>query len=258
MAFYYPLSQVKTNLYTNGGEYMTQGNNEEYVGYYYEVSTGKKYVGKVPNPNSTILLLPLTVEDKVYEDATILGKTIIYKPNFDTNDPSISKNSMEINEEYNLLTSNKNLTNPRLMPSPYYSFPNENDEKEGSYVRYFAKRNTNFMYLEISKDVYSKLKAKDPSYDCELYECIKLPWSLILNDDAINRGEIERIEKQKNWFNFKAFFQGNYSAPSKPESVKTRNNKRSKFKNTTRTSTLTPNTGFTSTSSPSGGGGSGY
>ena len=31
MAFYYPLSQVKTNLYTNGGEYMTQGNNEEYV-----------------------------------------------------------------------------------------------------------------------------------------------------------------------------------------------------------------------------------
>ena len=122
--------------------------------------------------------------------------------NFYDNFHKLKINKIKINNYriklIKFLTSNKNLTNPRLMPSPYYSYPNENDEKEGSYVRYFAKRNTNFMYLEISKDVYSKLKAKDPSYACELYECIKLPWSLIINDDAINEGEVERIEKEKN------------------------------------------------------------
>ena len=41
MAFYYPKSQVKTNLYTNGGELIVYSTKEEYKGYYFETSTGK-------------------------------------------------------------------------------------------------------------------------------------------------------------------------------------------------------------------------
>ena len=38
---YYPKSQIKTNLYTNGGEYTTSQNQfstvaESYIGYYYK------------------------------------------------------------------------------------------------------------------------------------------------------------------------------------------------------------------------------
>ena len=56
MAFYYPKSQVKTNLYTNGGELIVYSTKEEYKGYYFETSTGKKYAGK-RQPFSLAVLL---------------------------------------------------------------------------------------------------------------------------------------------------------------------------------------------------------
>jgi uncharacterized protein (DUF2147 family) len=43
---YYPKSQIKTNLYTNGGEYILSTSKIEYKGYYYKVSSGKLYSGK--------------------------------------------------------------------------------------------------------------------------------------------------------------------------------------------------------------------
>ena len=67
---YYPSSQIKTNLYTNGGEYVTKLNNEDYIGYYYETSNGKKYVGKTPTSKGQIeLILPPLVssEDITYD-----------------------------------------------------------------------------------------------------------------------------------------------------------------------------------------------
>ena len=40
---YYPKSQVKTNLYTNGNELVYINKQDTYyIGYYYELSTGKK------------------------------------------------------------------------------------------------------------------------------------------------------------------------------------------------------------------------
>ena len=58
---YYPKSQVKTNLYTNGGEYTTTSNQfstvaESYIGYYYKTSTGQLYTGKNPQEKPSLLL----------------------------------------------------------------------------------------------------------------------------------------------------------------------------------------------------------
>ena len=38
---YYPKSQIKSNLYTNGNEYIFPVTEENYIGYYYEVSTNR-------------------------------------------------------------------------------------------------------------------------------------------------------------------------------------------------------------------------
>ena len=46
---YYPKSQVKANLYTNGGEYVASDTNTPYKGYYYETSTGE-YEPAFPAP----------------------------------------------------------------------------------------------------------------------------------------------------------------------------------------------------------------
>ena len=43
---YFPLSQIKQNQYTNGGEYILTSTSEDYVGYYFSTSTGKYYSGK--------------------------------------------------------------------------------------------------------------------------------------------------------------------------------------------------------------------
>jgi len=55
---YYPKSQVKTNLYTNGGELAYALNLEPYAGYYYQTSDGKYFSGKSPSsPASQELIL---------------------------------------------------------------------------------------------------------------------------------------------------------------------------------------------------------
>lgn len=55
---YYPKSQVKTSLYTNGGEYVLITTGANYKGYYYLISTGKKYVGKIPTNGPSIEIVP--------------------------------------------------------------------------------------------------------------------------------------------------------------------------------------------------------
>ena len=46
---YYPKSQIKTNLYTSGGEYSLTPPNysslqNSYIGYYYKLSNGNLYI----------------------------------------------------------------------------------------------------------------------------------------------------------------------------------------------------------------------
>ena len=54
---YYPKSQIKSNLYTNGEEYINSITNITYRGYYYELSNGKSYTGKTPEDGPNILLV---------------------------------------------------------------------------------------------------------------------------------------------------------------------------------------------------------
>jgi hypothetical protein len=46
---YYPKSQIKPNLYTNGEEYVIESTNSSYIGYYYLTSTGKAFTGRNPD-----------------------------------------------------------------------------------------------------------------------------------------------------------------------------------------------------------------
>jgi len=53
---YFPKSQIKTNLYTNGGEFIIQNSSSPYVGYYYETSNGQYFSGRNPNESPTYKL----------------------------------------------------------------------------------------------------------------------------------------------------------------------------------------------------------
>ena len=54
---YYPKTQIRTGLYTEGGEYYLSTTREDYIGLYYETSDGKRYSGESPSSSPTILLI---------------------------------------------------------------------------------------------------------------------------------------------------------------------------------------------------------
>ena len=54
---YYPSSQVKTNLYTNGGEFVTKLGNVSYTGFYWKTSSGKYFSGKTPQDSNIIEII---------------------------------------------------------------------------------------------------------------------------------------------------------------------------------------------------------
>ena len=60
---YYPKSQIKTDLFTNGGEFYIEGdkNKEPYIGSYYKTSKSEYFIGKKPTLNNR-KLLPLTLK----------------------------------------------------------------------------------------------------------------------------------------------------------------------------------------------------
>ena len=63
---YFPKSQIKPNLYTNGGEYLLAPTKQDYKGYYYEVSSGQRFTGKTPQDGPNILLLPVKQEENQF------------------------------------------------------------------------------------------------------------------------------------------------------------------------------------------------
>ena len=59
---YYPLSQITSNLHTNGGEFVIKNTNTPYVGYYWKTSKGQYFTGKTPQDTPTEELISYSPE----------------------------------------------------------------------------------------------------------------------------------------------------------------------------------------------------
>ena len=152
---YYPLSQIKVNLYTNGGEYVYLSTKENYIGYYWQTSKQEFFTGKTPQdvPNEKLIL------------------------SFEYSSDVISKGSnipLSINQEdvrnSNYIDINKiNVNQITLVPSFTPNIPTQQDYVNGEYRRYFCKKSNEIIYLEISKDTYDKLVDQDSKILWQLY-----------------------------------------------------------------------------------------
>jgi hypothetical protein len=189
---YYPKSQVKPNLYTNGREYILSTTKEEYKGYYYKISTGQLYTGKNPNEPQPILLEPLT--------SATLSTPELFIPDQLT----------------------KIITSP-IQPSP--TLPNRNipqfnqipptthQQQNGQFTRYFCKRNNELKYMEISLDTYTQLSTKDPQIAWDLYTPISVLWQTqgVKNTVyASNQSSVYLVEKTQTWYGFSQYFKGDF------------------------------------------------
>ncbi len=195
MPNYYPKSQINPNLYTNGGEYSLSTHGKNYIGFYYETSTGEKYTGKDPNFGGNILLIETSTTDPSLPKNLSPNASIVSLANDQEKYPDpytdFDTSSYEkLNDDFSI----------RSLPSPYYSQPTRNDRAVGEYRRYFAKKTNELIYIEISKETYNKFKANDHTIASDLYDCLFLPWSL--NNPETNRNIASIIERDNKWYGF--------------------------------------------------------
>lgn len=174
---YYPKSQILTNLYTNGDEYVLSTNQEEYVGDYYELSNGKKYTGKNPTQKPNILLEPIPEGflDQSGEESNLPSQVLTEVSSYQTESP--------VNT---------------FLPQFNTPLPTKSDYVSGNFTRYFCKKTTELRYLEITQETYTKLIGKSNDILWSLYEPFKIPWKITENEsfnyqsNLVNTQEVVR------------------------------------------------------------------
>lgn len=207
---YYPKSQIKTNLYTSGGEFLTP-EGIDYQGYYYTLYTGKSFSGKNPqNPPNiplTSTVIPVPPQFQESNNSIIVLNTAF--EGIDINNTPYSDDTVTSFQYSNL---NKNSIQ-RLIPLYNPTTPTEKDNQLGVFTRYFCKKNNEFKYIEIDKKTYNLLKAKSKNIAWDLYSPISTLWYLTGNKDEvakINKNLTIQIEKKQNWYGFPQYFKENF------------------------------------------------
>lgn len=195
---YFPKSQVKTNLYTNGGEFIIQNTSSPYTGYYYEISNGQYFSGRNPNESPT------------YELIKAISSTIPLNTSEDT-----SNNNFYILERGYARSTNLSF-NQKAPSPPKQSYPvlTENDYKLGEFQRYFLKKGNETKFLEISLEDYRKYVNQDRDVMFELYTPIQINWILTGDKDQVykvNQSIVARTEREQNLPGFTQYFRDRFT-----------------------------------------------
>jgi hypothetical protein len=195
---YYPLSQIKTNLYTNGGEYAILSSGQNYIGYYFKISTGKYYTGKTPQDLPNDELTFITTFSSVPE---ILTKTPL---NIDVG---------EVKNVPYIDLSNTNLNQVSYLP--YYSpqLPTQQNYQNGVFRRYFVKKTNEIIYIEVNKDTYENITNKNPQWAYQYYITFNIPW--VISGDKLtvaktNKNIVDLTMQRFNLPKFNMYLRNNY------------------------------------------------
>jgi hypothetical protein len=217
---YYPKSQVKPDLYTNGGEYILSTTKEEYKGYYYEISTGQKYTGKNPTELQSILLESLIVVNKPEltqnlpsDSNPIILPLFPVNQTFTLSNGSTTTVDLPVNSGlYNSYPKLNEFSN-RLLPISNLTLPTSQDQQNGQFTRYFCKRNNEPKYLEISHPTFNQLYTKSPEIAWDLYTPVSILWQIKGDKNKVyvsNKALTESIETKFKWYGFSQYFQGKF------------------------------------------------
>jgi hypothetical protein len=210
---YYPKSQIKTNLYTNGGELVYAQNLSNYTGFYFKISTGHLYTGKTPNNEKNFQLIPVNGPN-----------SSPFSKNLEPANPNLNQNPNQsitlINDGisypdgtlYPLEFDTSRYLNPfisRVIPTTNPTHPTEQDKQNGYFTRYFCKKNNELKYIEINKDMFTKLNSKDSQAAWDLYTPVSIKW-IIKGDinvvNATNSTNVNIAARNNNFNGFNQFF----------------------------------------------------
>lgn len=199
---YYPKSQVKTNLYTNGGEYVTSDSNTPYKGYYYQTSTGEYFSGRTPNETPSFRL----VKSDLYELEG--GPTVSSSFGSESDNYYLIENGYANSARLNFTQK------PPSPPKQSYPIVTEDDYKLGEFQRYFLKKGNEIKFLEISLEDYRKYINQDRDVMFELYTPIQINWILTGDKEQVykvNQSIVARAEREQNLPGFTQYFRNNFT-----------------------------------------------
>ena len=203
---YYPKSQIKTNLLTQGGEFTVASTGQDYKGYYYMTSNGQAYSGKTPSDIPTYLL-----------------QTIAQNPSFSATardaEPGLGGGSISYSSYFMLppsyIASTKiDISTSPSTPKQSYPIVTENDYKLGEFQRYFLKKGNETKFLEISLEDYRKYVSQDSDVMFELYTPIQINWILTGEKEQVykvNQSIVARTEREQNLPGFTQYFRDRFT-----------------------------------------------
>ena len=199
---YYPKSQITTNLFTLGDEYVYVGTTQIYSGSYFKTSDGSAFTGKNPNnkPNNPIELSSINLND--------------FQP-FNTELEEFPNSYDIINDDYYWAKGiNQNEVTP--IPKPPIQttpFPSPNEYRIGEIQRYFTSKINEIKYTEINETQYTSFINNEPTVLSSLYIAFQLPWVITGNRPNaynVNMKTVNRVQKNFKLQGFKSYFKGRY------------------------------------------------
>tara|TARA_Y100000361_G_C11140050_1_gene334487 strand:- start:54 stop:944 length:891 start_codon:yes stop_codon:yes gene_type:complete len=210
MKNYYPKSQIKDNLYTNGDEFVTKNGLVRYEGPYFEVAGENYYTGKDINANSSEELIRLTPD----QTNNISQNYIIPEDEFNDG-KGIEPGEGNWSSEFLEIQFRKGVTVTPVAPPPVYFYPQptEDEYEVGEFQRYFVKRINENKYIELSFDDFQLYTKFSPLVQFELYTPIQIPWELtgqLSKVKETNKNIVKSAEKELKITGFDQYFKGKY------------------------------------------------
>jgi hypothetical protein len=204
---YFPKSQIKTSLYTNGNELINKSTSQPYIGYYYKTSSGKYYTGKTPEEGLNIELIPTLTNSNI---TNIIDSVTVTTT---TNTYSVPANIFEANNEgYNQI---KNVTlSLLLLPTFYQPQPTSTDYQVAEFQRYFVKKTNEIIYIEVNKDTYENITNKNPQWAYQYYITFNIPW--VISGDKLtvaktNKNIVDLTMQRFNLPKFNMYLRNDYT-----------------------------------------------
>ncbi len=185
---YYPKSQIKTNLFTSGNEYVYLGTNNLYSGSYFITGDGKIFTGKNSNnkPNNPLEEVSINLND------------------FPIDNPELEEfpNSYDIIDDGYYWAKKISLNDTNPFPKPpiqIQPLPTSNDYNIGEIQRYFTSKINEIKYTEINESQYNSFINKNLIVQHSLYIALQLPWIITgnrSNANTVNQKQDKRDQKK--------------------------------------------------------------
>lgn len=219
---YFPKSQIKTNLTTDGGFLRVVSTREEYIGPYFETSTLQYFSGKNPQDTPTLELELIPNNSEEYTKLT--GKV---STNPSEGDPIIDEayaappqnilgqetTFFTLPEDY-LNSSGLNFDSPPIIPRAIVPTPTEKDYKFEVIERYFLRKINEPKFIEITKPTYMLYLNKSEDVQYRLYIPFKFTWQISGKDrNKVATINYNILKIKENRFKVKGlveFFKGKY------------------------------------------------